>query len=225
MIKIFTWSQYKFLHVALKWPEYGDNDTDRVSLRIGIYKLFIDIPLWKYVGPDEYSSECRKYGIAYHGDTFWLYTGKETKSLDAPWQREIIRMDLLKPNGSLFHRNTYKNDRKNGEHVHWYELEKSNDISNGLCEIVQLSHTLKDGTIQERTVTLKGEEREWRMKWFMWLPFQKFIKRECDFTFSEEIGERSGSWKGGLMATSTEWKHGESLTESFMRWYKSWDGR
>ena len=59
--------------------------------------------------------------------------------------------------------------------------------------------------------------------WFKWLKFfcAARIYRKLDFTFDKEVGERKGSWKGGLISTSCEIKPGESAIEAFTRWSKS----
>ena len=227
MSKIFTWSKYKFWHLKIGHP-YDYDDEDSVNLKIGIYKLYIDIPLYK-TGKREsnFGNDSLQYGITYHDDTFWLYTGEGNKSFDAPWQWTIVRHDLLNLDGSLYYRNSYKNGRRSPDHLYFHELENTKSYVSAwtLTETMNITHTTSHGDTQETVVTLHGEEREWRWKWLQWLPFNKLIHRVCDFEFSSELGDRAGSWKGGLTATSTEWKSSETLKESFTRWYKNWDGR
>lgn len=58
-------------------------------------------------------------------------------------------------------------------------------------------YVLKNGTAQERTAAVYVERREWRALCLRWTTlFAK--RRQCiDIAFSDEVGERSGSWKGG----------------------------
>ena len=59
-------------------------------------------------------------------------------------------------------------------------------------------YNLRSGEVQERTATIKPERRLWTRPW---LPY----KRESQYiniNFSEEVGERSGSWKGGVLGCS-----------------------
>ena len=59
-------------------------------------------------------------------------------------------------------------------------------------------YTLKNGEVQERIATFYVEEREWR--WRIFHPFAigpKIISRSISIRFNDEVGERSGSWKGG----------------------------
>jgi hypothetical protein len=46
------------------------------------------------------------------------------------------------------------------------------------------------------------EEMEWRRKWLKWTSFGNLIKRSVAVQFSEEVGPRKGSWKGGVMGIS-----------------------
>jgi hypothetical protein len=55
------------------------------------------------------------------------------------------------------------------------------------------TYTLRSGEVQHRTATIKVERRTWT-RW--WLPFKR-VSRSIDVEFSGEVGERSGSWKGG----------------------------
>ena len=78
-------------------------------------------------------------------------------------------------------------------------------------------YTLKDGTIQERTAMCFQEKRQWHRKWF---PFIKRTSRSLDVTFSDEVGERTGSWKGGCISCSYEMLKDESMEQCLKRMEK-----
>lgn len=61
-------------------------------------------------------------------------------------------------------------------------------------------YNLRSGEVQERTATIKPERRIWTRPW---LPYKK-ERRYIDVEFSAEVGERSGSWKGGCTGCSYE---------------------
>jgi hypothetical protein len=61
-------------------------------------------------------------------------------------------------------------------------------------------YNLRSGKVQERTATIKPERRLWTRPW---LPYKR-ESRYIDVEFSEEVGERSGSWKGGCTGCSYE---------------------
>lgn len=144
-----------------------------------------------------------------------------------PWHPHLIRHDLLKPDGSLYHRN---HSSKVRDSVYWYQvLDKlkqqfpNQEIDSPLTETVKITHITSSGSKQHATITLTGEEREWRPKWTRYLPFNKHTQRTVNCSSDIELGEKAGSWKGGLMGWSCEWRHGESMTDAFYRWYSTWD--
>lgn len=72
-------------------------------------------------------------------------------------------------------------------------------------------YVLRSGEIQNRTATIYGSEMEWRLLYFPWLPWPRKVSRSIEVTFDDEVGERSGSWKGGCIGCSYEWRDGESM--------------
>lgn len=75
------------------------------------------------------------------------------------------------------------------------------------------TYTLKSGVVQERTATIKVETRKWTR---FWIPFKRTIK-SIDITFNDEVGERSGSWKGGCIGCSYEMLPNETPLQTLRR--------
>ena len=61
------------------------------------------------------------------------------------------------------------------------------------------------------------EEREWRRKWLTWTKLGNVVSKVIDVSFSDEVGARKGSYKGGTMGCSYEMKPGETALECLMR--------
>lgn len=74
-------------------------------------------------------------------------------------------------------------------------------------------YTLRSGVVQARTATILEESRLWTRPW---LPFKR-LSRSIDITFSDEVGERSGSWKGGCIGCSYPMIEGESALATLRR--------
>ena len=142
-----------------------------------------------------------------------------------PWRHEIVRHDLLLPNGDLYVRNMFRFGRRKGCHLHWYDVFNATygNATTEVAKYVNLTHVTKNGDTQTARIRLTGEEREWR-RWWGLLPFGKIVNRTCECSSDVELGERAGSWKGGLMGWGCEWKKGETLEQAFQRWYSSWNG-
>lgn len=194
--------------------------------------------------PCGYTEVIRKmYGLTFTEDAIHVYYGIQpgswsrddpensdhTKLFWYPWNLEIVRHDLLYPNGDVYHRNLYPK-KKNERHIHWWEVfdwprkEDQERVEVQVAEFVELDHWTKDGKNQKARIRLTGEEREWRPKWTRWLPFFKYTKRVVDCNSDTELGSRAGSWKGGMMGWSVPWEKDESMKQAFWKWYRTWDG-
>lgn len=68
------------------------------------------------------------------------------------------------------------------------------------------AYLLRSGEVQRRTATIKVETRLWTRPW---LPYKR-VSRSLDISFDHEVGERSGSWKGGVMGCGFEMREHES---------------
>jgi hypothetical protein len=79
------------------------------------------------------------------------------------------------------------------------------------------TYTLKNGTVQSRTATCTIERRRWHRKWFPLLTRESTV---IDVEFSDEVGERSGSWKGGTIGCSYEIQADETVYDCLKRMEK-----
>jgi hypothetical protein len=213
----------------------GEKPIYRASLTIGFWKMFLLVYLWK-VTPFEGSfgmDNNKRYGLTFFERSLHLHWG-ETKVYWLPWDWEIVRHDLLYPNGDVYWHNKYPRVRlgeKQKNNYSWYEILDGNqspypksDTQVEVAKYVNLEHYTKDGRQQIAKIRLAGEEREWRYRWFKWLPWPRKISRVVDCYSDVELGQRAGSWKGGMMGWSVEWREDESMEGAFWRWYKKWDG-
>lgn len=74
-------------------------------------------------------------------------------------------------------------------------------------------YRLNSGEIQNRTATIQVERRKWTR---CWLPF-RMVKTYIDIQFSSEVGESSGSWKGGCIGCSYDMLPGETPLQTLRR--------
>lgn len=194
-------------------------------------------------GPHGFTDYIRKeYGVTFSNEAVHIHYGIQpggwsrddpensdhTKLFWYPWNLEIVRHDLLFPDGRLYWRNKYPKSKGGRKHLHWYEvfdMDPAPEQTSQIAEFVELEHYNKtNGKLQKARIRLTGEEREWRPKWTRWLPIFKYVRRVVDCNSDTELGTRAGSWKGGMMGWSCEWRKDESMQDAFRRWYKNWDG-
>jgi hypothetical protein len=76
----------------------------------------------------------------------------------------------------------------------------------------------RNGEVQEVTAKYYVNEREWR--WRIFHPFAigpKKVSRCISIDFDKEVGEGSGSWKGGCVGCSYEMLPGETPEQTLRR--------
>lgn len=159
--------------------------------------FYISLPNFGY----DFNKWDRSWGFYYFQRSFWFCWGQKTWSLRLPWDFEMVRHEVLFPDGSL--------RKPPGD---------SWDVADGrMVEKHPYTYTLKNGIEQNRTATVYTEEREWRWRWFKWLPWPRIIRRCIDVSFNDEVGERTGSWKGGVMGCGYDVLPGEKMGDTLRR--------
>jgi hypothetical protein len=191
---------------------YFDNRAN-IIFSLGWGQFFIHIP---FITSKYDECEPPRYGFYFYAtekwwpDCFVICKGKKTKHIDLPWAYEWIRTSKLLKDDTWAH--STKKSRKDFYKNEWQEKLWSESYS--------YIYTLKDGTIQERIATIKVEEREWRQKWIKWTKLFSMIRKYIDIEFSDEIGERTGSWKGGTVGCSYNMLPNETPLECLRRMEK-----
>lgn len=76
------------------------------------------------------------------------------------------------------------------------------------------TYVLDNGTIQNRIATVSKRRHVFTWSVLRWLRWPKWIRESIDIEFSDEVGERTGSWKGGCIGCSYPLKKGETMEQS-----------
>ncbi len=169
----------------------------RIDIGLIFFSLTIILPI-----KSKHTDECDppRWGIAYHNQTFWIYLGGKGNgkggnkwwTMNMPWQYDWVRTSNLKKDGTWEHET--KGNKKDFWKDEWKDIIWS--------DIYPYTYVLKSGEVQQRLATVKVEEREWRLYWFKWLPFPKKVIKKIAIDFNDEVGEGTGSWKGGCTGCS-----------------------
>jgi hypothetical protein len=196
--------------------------------------LYINLPIkTKY-------DECDppRYGVYYHERCFWFCYGRKTKCIHMPYDWNWFRTSVLLKDGTWEHET--KGNRKDFYKDVWKEKI--------LLEEYSYTYVLKNGTVQRRLATIKVEEMEWRRRWLTWTKFGNKINKSIDVEFSYggpfvreilfekkmdrenwnrrykhitgEVGERTGSWKGGTIGCGYTMLEGETPLQTLRRMEK-----
>ncbi|MFA5153320.1 MAG: hypothetical protein WC554_12220 [Clostridia bacterium] len=199
----------------------------------GIYSLFL-VPflffgyghIFWYLPVYTKYDECEppRYGYYYFENSLWITRGKKIKCIHMPWERDWIRTSMLvKQQSSLMKNGTtkYSEDawihETKGNRLEFYrEMWKSVLWT----ETYPYTYTLKNGKVQNVLATVQVEEREWRPRWFKWTSLFKSTYKTINVNFSAEVGEETGSWKGGTVGCGYEMLPNETPEDTLRRMEK-----
>jgi hypothetical protein len=183
--------------------DYFDN-RPVVNLCPGFFTFKIHLPF-----RNKWTDECDppKWGVAIHNNTFWIHKGGKGNmnggnkwwTAYMPWSWQWHRTSLLlktEPPNKTFNlvgpwEHELRRNRKDFYKETWKKLRWQ--------ETHPYSYTLKSGKVQNVNATIHIVEREWRMHWFQWIKWIRQVQRVIEVEFDAEVGERTGSWKGGVL--------------------------
>lgn len=137
---------------------------------------------------------------------FYVYTwsedvvfswGTRRFRLEFPWMLKWQSTEILDFDRKVLHTTTTKDKQI---YFNGGKFDQGEAIKQSIAKSYDYVYKLNDGTIQNRIATIKCIERmTWGWKWFPW---KKHIRIDIDVRFNEEVGEKSGSWKGGCIGCS-----------------------
>lgn len=193
---------------------YFDN-RPRINLDLIFFRLELILPF-----RNKWTDECDspKWGIAYHNQKIWIYRGGKGNmnggskwwTFTVPWAYDWVRTSNLKKDG------TWEHETKGNRKEFW--SEKWNDIL--WKETHPYKYILKSGEVQQRLATIKVAEREWRWRSLKWTGITKRVSKTIEIDFNDEVGERTGSWKGGTTGCSYNMLINETPVEALRRMEK-----
>ena len=147
------------------------------------------------------------YGFYYFSDSLVLLWGEKSKHIRMPWSLEWRSTELLDFDRKTVFRETQK-DRKKDLFHQFYTLKQN------LARPYSFQYTLKNGEIQNRVAKICIERRIWSMNWFRWV---KKISTTISIDFDSEVGEETGSWKGGVIGCSYDLLNNETPEQALRR--------
>lgn len=184
--------------VSLSLEMFGNGD----GFFLDLFGFLIALPFmdrWLY----EPKNMIDRWGFYVMDRSICFCWNDKTKHIRFPWAWEHLKHEVMRPGGT------------------WVKASNTWDkdyVPDGrLQESYPYKYVLKNGEVQERTAKIEVHRREWRWNWLMWLPWPAIKRQSIDITFSDEVGERSGSWKGGCIGCGYDMKQGESPEECLRR--------
>lgn len=184
-------------------------ETAHLQVTFLLFSLFIRLPfLDRAICGDGNFIEGPRFGFSIHGDTaIHLNWGRRYKIIDWPWSLEQIMRQYLAADGQ------------------WVDGWPRGDGPEPYSERHPYHYMLASGEVQHVEATLKRTRSAYGWKWFGSGSISRFLRRigpkerfeAIDIQFSDEVGERAGSWKGGCVGCSYEMKPGETPRHTLLR--------
>lgn len=180
---------------------------DHTSLHV--FGLWIQLPLKAWREPQEI---VESWGFTYLDNALHLRWGQHSKIVYMPW--DFVHIDSK-------HKVLLADGRSWEIYPRWTVGEPNPDERLNPLRWkgeYPYRYMLPGGTVQEVTATVMVEMRQWRRRWLPeWFPWFKSKKIYIDVKFSDELGERAGSWKGGCIGCSYEMKPDERPVDTLRR--------
>lgn len=79
------------------------------------------------------------------------------------------------------------------------------------------TYTLQSGKVQHRTATVSKRRHVLCRRAFKALGWPRWIRESIEVQFDGEVGERSGSWKGGTIGCGYDLRLGETMLDALRR--------
>lgn len=213
------WAFGKHARSCSLTASFGYGDTGRgICLHIGIpwiVSLYLVFPAGPRVKKEWQT------GISIHNGAIWFKPMpyvmeskrddpwyRKTYCVHFPWELDWVSTEILGhvkygPNMPV----EWREDRKHRSSLgNWEERETA---ASRVSREYDYAYILKNRKIQRRKATVHVERMTWRARWWP-LIWRKKVSVSINVKFDQEVGEETGSWKGGCTGCGYEMKWGET---------------
>lgn len=187
--------------LALQYSVYHESASLHVHLIWGGFFFKMPMVINQRDGTEDWCATC---GFTLFQRGIHLNWRDRCKILYLPWDWSHVRRTFLNIDGSVHH----------NESTERGVFESAPEETK---QRFDYTYVRESGEVQKRIATVYGEERECRWRWLTWLPFPRRISRSISVDFDGEVGEGTGSWKGGTVGCGWDWKHGETQEQALRR--------
>lgn len=212
----------RMFHWGIEFGQ-GDGD-DGLMLYAGIpflFALYFGIAgVWRPKKPFE-------VGLSVHSNSVWLKLGaycNESRASDPwyrrtiilltfPWELRHYKTEILEHKRAEDARVVYVKSREKGFLESWDECQ---GFQKSVSQTYPYRYVLKNGNSQERQATVYVDRMIWRARWWPVIPRQK-VRTSINVNFDSEVGEGTGSWKGGCIGCGYEMLPNETPLECLRR--------
>lgn len=207
----FSWAEISGgLGFAAGLYNWSENNDWSLHVHLGWPNIYLKLPFIPRREPRDQMLD--SWSFTFFASDVHLNWGHRCKIVHFPWQWTHYRGEQFMADGTWA-------DRR--------EIERGINHPEGWCraadhpdawrKVLPYGYTLRSGEIQERQATITVSRSEYRWRWFKWLPFPRQRYQGIDVQFSDEVGERTGSWKGGCIGCGYTMLPGETAEQCLRR--------
>lgn len=204
------WGELSWRYVGLATKLCLFEEGFSLNLHFAWLGLFIKLPFlrrWAY----EPHEIMESWGFSTLDGSVHLSWGDAVKIVHFPWADWVhVSHLVMRPDGSFVpfvgsweEKQPHRPDGKEPDGRH--------------TETHAYHYLLKSGEVQHIDATISVERREWRLRWLRWTSLFAKVRHSIDVSFSDEVGERAGSWKGGTVGCGYDLRPNETPRECLMR--------
>ena len=185
------WHSWKF-EITYRSRGYDYENAELHISMFGWHSMF-RLP-WKHKQMDWYREE-KKYGLAVFEKTLYAYWGWHCKSWEFPFLTygSAVRWDRYKGSTDAYF---YDSMLTASWETHPYKMKYQGGCQNPTTWTYDYTDPYDGAVVPCRFWV---EEMEWRPKWLKWTKKFAKVRRYIEVEFSQEMGSRKGTWKGGTL--------------------------
>lgn len=206
--------------IEVSWPRLGfgmklycyspDDRYIGANVHLGPVNLFFPTP-W----PNKKRSVSEAVEFSGQGGKSWGFNTFDG-AVHFNWGHKCRILEWPFINWVFISHEVQREDGSWAPYVGSWEKEKSPD-GRRMYEFDYI-YTLKNGEDQHRTASVYVERWTHRRKWLpRWFPGSLRTRPSISFEFDGEVGERTGSWKGGVIGSGETMLKGETVEQTFRR--------
>lgn len=180
------------------------------------------ITLWKTRMPPEEIME--SWGFTFDNESRCLHLnwGDRYKIIYYPWMFDHCRTEVMLNDGTFVPYERFRTCKvgtkdANGETIP--PIRETPEPADRYRRTFPYRYILRSGEVQERQAIVTVERRAWcwRARPFRWLRWPSKVATSICVEFSDEVGEKTGSWKGGCIGCGYDLRPGESPEQCLRR--------
>lgn len=213
-------------------PEYDDERYMQLIIDTMWHSMFIHLPWWKVPegANNQWENKSYRFGFYFYNtdakklfELIVVFWKNWDKTFYMPWSYECHHIIIEGKDGRRYIE-FYKDYKKRR-----IRAEKYNCRPLPVTDIFDIydkptfyweepyEYTLNDGKVQRCIGMYHIEEREWRPRATYWLPIFKITRKDLEIKLTDEIGEKSGTWKGGCTGFGRAILPGEDPHTAYQR--------